>query len=412
MSASPVTDTYLARQPVFDRSLNVYGYELFFRSGAENAFSSPDGDKASSQVIESSLNTFGLGRLTVGRRVFINVTKPMITQGIVSLLPPRITVLELVPSVPPDPDVVAVCRALKKQGFQIALDGFTLARAETPLTELADILKVDFQSVPAEERTAIVKRHSRPGVTLLGMRLGLRKELTQAMEMGYALYQGFFFCRPEMIARKDPPAYKVSYLRFLREVNRPDADFETLDSIIREDVTLSLKLLRYINSAMMGLRSRVESIRQALTLLGLVQVRRWASLLALAAMCEDKPSELVVTSLIRARFCEQLGMTSGLKNKTFDLFMIGMFSVIDAILDRPMIEVLSDLSLADEVKGALMGKPEGLGRVLGLTLAYEHAEWDRLPALLERLEIDPMALPGIYREAVAWAGQIFQAAGA
>jgi EAL and modified HD-GYP domain-containing signal transduction protein len=215
-----------------------------------------------------------------------------------------------------------------------------------------------------------------------------------------------------MVARKDPPAYKASYFRFLQEVNRADADFDRLEEILRQDVTMSLKLLRYINSAQVGVRSRVDSIRQALALLGLATVRRWATLLAMASMCEDKPSELVVTSLARARFCERVGEASGRQDEMTDLFMVGLFSVVDAILDRPMIEILADLPLSDGVKGALMGRPEGMGRVLGLALAYEHAEWDRLPAFMERLRLDPLQLPAIYREAVAWAEQIFQAAGA
>jgi EAL and modified HD-GYP domain-containing signal transduction protein len=406
----PAADAYLARQAIFDRSLSVYGYELFFRSGVENAFGTADADRASSRVIESALNTFGCGRLAAGRRIFVNVTRPMLTESIVALLPPKSTVLELQSSVAADADVVAVCRSLRKQGFLIALDDVDAARAEGPLAAQADVLKVDFQNVPLDQRRALVRKHGRPGMTLLAKRLGMRKELTEAMELGYTLFQGYFFCRPEMVTQKEAPAYKLNYLRFLKEVNAPEVDFDALERIIRQDLTLSIKLLRYINSALVGLRSRVDSIKQAITLMGLTTVRRWASLLAMAAMSEDKPPELVVTSLARARFCEQAGLKSTLRGREFELFLIGLFSVIDAILDRPMLEVLADLPLTEDVKGALMGKPEGMGRVLQLALAYEHAEWDRLPDLIQRIRIDPMEIPGIYRESIAWAEEIFTAA--
>ncbi|HXX93580.1 MAG TPA: HDOD domain-containing protein, partial [Planctomycetota bacterium] len=233
-------------------------------------------------------------------------------------------------------------------------------------------------------------------------------ELTEAMDLGFQLYQGFFFCRPEMASRKEIPAYKLNYLRFLREVNREDCDFDELERIIRQDVSLSLKLLRYINSAMFALKSRVESIKQALTLVGLALMKRWVTLLALAAMGDDRPGELIVTSLVRARFCEQIGLLVGMQKSTFDLFMVGMLSSIDAILDRPMLEVLQDLPLSEEVRQALLGQTGGLGKILGLTLAYERAEWDRIPVLMDKLRLDVLKIPVVYRESVSWADQIFK----
>lgn len=401
-------DTFLARQAIFDRSLNVIGYEIFCRSGLENAFPSLDGDQATAQVIESSLNTFGLGSLTLGKKCYVNVTRRMLTQDYASLLPPKQTVLEIQDSVAQDAETVEACARLKKAGYQIALDSYRLARAGDPLVALADTFKVDLTQVPLEEQKEIVKRHGKPGVTLLAEKVEHRKELTAAMDLGYHLYQGYFFCRPEMASRKDIPAYKLNYLRFLREVNREDCNFDELERIIRQDVSLSVKLLRYINSAMFSLKSKVDSIKQALTLVGLALMKRWVTLLALSAMGDDRPHELIVTSLVRARFCEQVGLLAGLQKSSFELFMIGMLSAIDAILDRPMVEVLADLPLSDEVRQALMGNTMGLGRVLGLALAYERAEWDRLPALMDKVKMDVLKIPVLYRESVAWADQIFK----
>ncbi len=403
-----MVDTFLARQAIFDRSLNVYGYEILFRSGAENSFPAADGDQATAQVIESSLNTFGLGSLTLGKKTFVNVTRRMLTQDYAALLPPKTTVLEVQDSVDQDPETVAACTRLRKAGYLLALDSYRLARAGDPLVPLADIFKVDFTQVPAEERREIVRRHMRPGVSLLAEKVEQRRDLTEAMDQGYQLYQGYFFCRPEMTSRREIPAYKLNYLRFLREVNREDCDFNELDRIIRQDVSLSLKLLRYINSAMFSFTSRVDSIKQALTLVGLQPMKRWVTLLALVAMGDDRPGELIVTSLVRARFCEQFGLLAGLHKNMFELFMIGMLSSIDAILDRPMLEVLVDLPLSDEVKQALLGGVTGLGRVLGLAFAYERAEWDKIPVVMDRLKLDVLKIPVVYRESVSWADQIFK----
>lgn len=225
--------------------------------------------------------------------------------------------------------------------------------------------------------------------------------------MGYTLYQGTFFCKPQQLDRKEVPAFKLNYLRILQRVNQPEIEFNELDELIRQDLALSLKLLRYVNSAMFALPQRVDSIRQALAMVGISVIRRWVSLLALAAMSEDKPQELIVTSLIRARFCEQIGHLAGLKNADFDLFMLGLLSAVDAILDRPMLEILADLPLSPEVKAALMGKKDGHGRFLGLALAYERAQWDQMAVVVGSLSLDMMRLPACYRESVAWVSQIF-----
>ncbi|MBV8881667.1 MAG: HDOD domain-containing protein [Planctomycetaceae bacterium] len=232
-------------------------------------------------------------------------------------------------------------------------------------------------------------------------------ELDRARKLGYTLYQGPFFCKPQDVSRKEIPAFKLNYLRILQRVNQPEIEFNELDELIRQDLALSLKLLRYVNSAMFALPQRVDSIRQALAMVGIAVIRRWVSLLALAAMSEDKPQELIVTSLIRARFCEQIGHAAGMKDADFDLFMVGLLSAADAILDRPMLEVLADLPLSAEVKAALTGKKDGYGRVLGLATAYERAEWDQLPAAMGGLALDMMRLPAFYKDAVAWVGQIF-----
>jgi EAL and modified HD-GYP domain-containing signal transduction protein len=402
-------DSYLARQAVFDRSLAVTGYELLFRSGAENVFTGGDHDQASARVIESSMNTFGFAGLCGGRKGFIIMTRGMILQGYAALLPAASTVLEIPAGLEQDAALVEACAGLRRSGFQIALDEFRLARAAEPLVPHADILKVDFQAVPREELRDCVRTQAGPKRQLLAKKVETRREMSDAMDLGFGLYQGFFFCRPELAQRREIPPYKLSYLRLLREINREDADFDALEDIIRQDVALSLKLLRYINSAAFSLARRVESIKQALTLVGLQTMKRWASLLAMAAMSDDRPKELIVTSLVRASFCERVGTAAGMKDRAFDLFMVGMLSAMDAVLDRPMNEILKDLPLSEAAKDALLGKGDGLGRILGLALAYERAEWDRLPLHLDRLKVDVLRIPALYRESIAWAEEIFKA---
>jgi len=402
-----VTEPHLARQAVFDRHLGVFGYEILLRNGDEDLLVGPAPDQAGAKMVEGSINTIGLGTLTQGKKAFFNMNRRMLAEDIAALLPPARTVIEILHTLEPDQAVIARCGDLKKRGYQIAVDAYTARRGMAPMLALADIVKIDFRSSDESEQAACVERYGRPGVRVLADRVESHAELDRARRLGYTLYQGPFFCKPQDLHRKEIPTFKLNYLRILQRVNQPEIDFNELDGIIRQDLALSLKLLRYVNSAMFALPQRVDSIRQALMMVGVTVIRRWVSLLALAAMSEDKPHELIVTSLVRARFCEQIGPAAGLKVPDFDLFLVGLLSAVDAILDRPMLEVLADLPLSADVKTALLGGKEGLGRVVGLAMAYERGEWDRLPEVVGTLNIDVMKLPGFYREAIAWVGQIF-----
>jgi c-di-GMP-related signal transduction protein len=402
-----MADPHLTRQAVFDRNLGVFGYEILLRAGDEDLLTGPAPDQAGARIVERSINTVGLGSLLQGKKAFFNMTRRMLAEDLAGLLPPTQSVIEILHTLEPDDAVIARCRDLKKRGYLVAVDAYTARRNMAPLMALADIVKVDFRGTDEGEQVSCVQRYGKPAVKLLADRLDSHGELDRARRMGYTLYQGPFFCKPQPLVRKEVPAFKLNYLRILQRVNEPEIEFEELDQLIRQDLALSLKLLRYVNSAMFALPQRVDSIRQALAMVGITVIRRWVCLLALAAMSEDKPQELIVTSLVRARFCEQIGAAAGLPDADFDLFMLGLLSAADAILDRPMLEILADLPLSADVKGALMGKKEGHGRVLGLVLAYERAEWDRLPSVMGGLQLDVTKLPGFYRESVSWVNRIF-----
>ena len=400
-------DPHLTRQAVFDRNLGVFGYEILLRSGDEDLLTGPAPDQAGARIVEGSINTIGLGSLLQGKKAFFNMTRRMLAEDLAALLPPTQSVIEILHTLEPDDAVVNRCKDLKKRGYLVAVDAYTARRNMMPLMAIADIVKVDFRGTDESEQVSCVKRYGKPTVKLLADRVESHAELDRARRMGYTLYQGPFFAKPQQLVRKEIPTFKLNYLRILQKVNEPEIEYDELDQLIRQDLALSLKLLRYVNSAMFALPQRVDSIRQALAMVGITVIRRWVCLLALAAMSEDKPQELIVTSLVRARFCEQIGQAAGLRDADFELFMVGLLSAVDAILDRPMLEVLNDLPLSADVKNALVGKKDGHGRVLGLALAYERAEWDKLPLAMGNLSFDVTKLPTFYKESVSWVNQIF-----
>lgn len=397
---------FVARQPIFDQWQRVIGYELLFRSGEQNFFTHTDGDQASRSVISHTLHVFGLEELTQGRRAFINFTRSLLVQQLATLLPPDKLVVEILETVEPDDEVVGACKALKQAGYALALDDFMFRPGYEPLTSLADIIKVDFLTNKGKQRQAFPKRFLPRGIRLVAERVETREDFNEGIALGYDYFQGYFFCKPELVAREDVPGYKLNYLRFLREVNQPDVDFDRLEQLIKRDVSLSVKLLRYINSAWFGLSHKVSSIRHALVLLGLKGLKQWASLVAVASIGYDKPMELVVTCLLRARFCELLASFSPSIGREADLFLVGLFSALDALVGRPLEELLNEVAVPDEVRDALLGSSNHLNEVYRLVLAYERGDWEAVTALAQSLSLDENLLPELYKQSVQWVNQI------
>lgn len=397
-------EVFVARQPIFDRHRQVYGYELLFRSGVDTAFQpSTEPDQASIKVIADSFLRFGIKKLTGGRRAFINFTRDTLVRGYATLLPRDTVVVEILETVEQDAEVFDACKELKRLGYTIALDDFVCDDWTNPLVHFADIIKVDFRATPPEARaelaSLIVSRRIRP----LAEKIETRVEFDEAVALGYTYLQGFFFSKPLVLSGRDVPGSRQRFLEVLREINKPSLDFAQIEDIIKREPSLAYKLMTYINSVGFGFRSRITSVRQALALLGEDAVKKWASVVALAGLAQDQPGELIVTSLVRARFCETLAARTRLEERAQELFLLGLFSLLDAITGRPMADLLMDLAVSDEIKLALLGNRNRLRDVYGCVLAYEQADWHTFALFAEKLRVDEADAAGLYIDAVAWA---------
>lgn len=404
-------DIFVARQPILDRRQAVYGYELLFRSGFENVFSHTDGDQASSRVIRDSLLSFGFDRLTGDRKAFINFTRNVLVQELYALLPQDRAVVELLESVEPDDEVVEACRTLKQAGYLLALDDFVFKPEFEPLLDLADIVKVDVLSTSPGDRRGYADRFRSRKIKLLAEKVETREQFDEAMSSGYSYFQGYFFCKPQVVSRKELSGLQVNYLRFLKEVNRPEIDFDCLETIFKQEVTLSLHLLRYLNSAVFGWRRRVGSVKHAIMLLGEKPLRKWASLVALTGLGDDKPAELVSTCLLRARFCEQLASLAGTPKREIDFFFTGLLSVVDALVDRPLDEMLEELNVAPEIREALSGGNTTIGYALRLVTAYEQGDWEEVKSTARLLHVPEDRIPHVYAQSLSWAQKVLEVPG-
>ena len=396
-------EAFIGRQAILDQKKNVYAYEILFRSGLKNAFDpSLDGNVATQSVMVNTMLDFGMKKLVSDKKAFINFTEKNLLNRAPQLLPADSIVVEILETVQPTPAILEAVQELKDEGYKIALDDFLLPGYE-PLIDMADIIKVDFRiTEDPEERKRL--REILPGhVRLLAEKIETEEEFHQALEYGYVLFQGYFFCKPVVLHKKKLTSNALSQIRLLKEVNRQDFDFSAIINVISSDTNLVHKLLTYINSVGIGLTYHISNLRQAAVLLGSGGMRRWVTLISLQTFSEDKPPELFTISLLRAKFCELIAHEIKRPDLTPDTgFLLGMFSLLDILLSQPMEEVLKEVGLSSELNAALLGEDNILRHVLDLVIAYEQGDWDKVIACCRRENIPVEHLQPCYDEVLKW----------
>jgi len=400
---------FIARQPIFDRVPKVFGYELLFRSSADNAYHGGDGSIASCETISRAMNVIGLGMVTGGKKMFVNFPKKLLLEEVYAVLPRDLAVVELLEATAVDDDVITVCRKLKADGYTLALDDVVDPIAIRPLLQYADILKVDFLALSREQRPHMIAEFRGFTGQLLAEKVESREDFDQAVQLGCEYVQGYFFAKPEVMSGRGVAAFEPVYLNFLRALNQPELDYDALEELIKRDVSLTYKLLRYLNSAAVGLRHKITSIKQALALMGEKQLRKWGSLVALTSLNRNKPAELILMCLVRAHFCENIAKAEDLADEQLDLFLIGLLSAIDAVLDTPMEQVLSQMAVISDVSAVLLNYPTAhkeLVQIYTLAQACERGAWSTVTQLATGLRLTQSEIAAMYYEAITWADQI------
>jgi EAL and modified HD-GYP domain-containing signal transduction protein len=395
-SAASDSNIFIARQPIFRRNQKVYGYELLFRSGLESYFDPNfDGDKATSHVITNSFLLIGIAKMTGQKKAFINFTEEMLLREYPALFPKEYTVVEILEDVKPTPEIIAACRALAKSGYTLALDDFEYKPGMEPLLEIAQIVKFDVQAMSMGALQEEVDRVAAYDLKLLAEKVETLEEFEKTREMGFSLFQGYFFSKPNIIEGRDIPGSQLQYLQILKLIQDKNYDFDKIADLVAHDVSLSYKLIKYVNSAAMRRRVEIKSLQNAVAMVGEVNLRKWLSLIMLSYLAENKPEEILGLSIQRASFCEQIGdRIAGNMDFTRTCFTVGMFSLLDVLLDQPMDDILEELNLSEEITDTLLGMPTGhLAHVLLLAKAYERGAWKWVHRVARKLGISPDDLP-------------------
>ena len=401
-------ERFIARQPVFDWQQNIFGYQLLFRNSLENYFDGTNFDDAFSNVIANSFLLFSIEEMTDNTLAFLKATHNTIKNGYISALPAQSVIVDIMQPLVYDPELTEACLKLKADGYTLALDDFVYDEAVEPLLEAVDIVKIDCLNTNIHDSQDYADALLPKGIKLMAVKVENFESFSKLKEMGFEYFQGYFFSKPTVLSRKDIPANKLQYMQILKLVNEPEVDFAQLADTIQGEMSVAYKLLKLINSAAFGLPQPVHSIKQALALLGEKELRKWSSLISLTGMASDKPDELVINSLARGKSCELLAPHVGMRSRAPDLFLMGLFSMLDGIIDRPIKDVLEDIPFEADLKDALLGKPGQCRKVLDLVSAQEMGLWRVLGYIADSLRLKENTLQDIYIEAIQWAKETYK----
>lgn len=400
-----MNNIFVGRQPIFDKKLNVYAYELLYRS-AEDINSSEgmlDGDSATTQTIINTFVEIGLEKLVRDKLAAINLTESFILEVDKIPFSKNQVILEILEDVAVTPALIEAVQRLVDEGYTIALDDYIYKAEHAPLIKLAKIIKIDLMSISRQELVTHVEELKKYDVELLAEKIETFEEYEFCKGLGFDYFQGYFLSKPQIISGTRLPTNRLTVLNLISVVNNPNSDTDDLTQAINTDVATSYRLLKLINSAAFGLQRKIDSIEQGVLLLGRRQLSSWASMLAMSSL-DDRPSEILRTAMIRAKMCELIA--EKLKNISKEsFFTVGLFSALDLLLQRPLEELLEPLPLNQEIIVALLDHKGILGKVLASVLAYEISDWKNVK--IDKISTTDMFIVNI--EAVTWAGAIVDA---
>jgi EAL and modified HD-GYP domain-containing signal transduction protein len=400
--------SYVARQPILDRDLNTYAYELLFRDSLNNVFPGISSQQATSRLVVEQFLQQNIDQLLGGLPCFINFPHSLLLEGLAECLPPEKVVIEILEDSPPDDALLEKVKQLHKLGYQLALDDFTMSPDWERFLPFIHIIKFDLRATSLLMIKVFIQRHTSLGLTYLAEKVEDKAEFERVKNMGIQLFQGFFFSRPEMVKQATMAPAQVVVMQLLNVVNEPELDFNRIEQLLSQDVSLSLKLLRYVNH-LKGQSNPISSFRQAAIYLGNTQLKRFVSLIATTSAGKGKSAELYQMSLIRARFCELLAHAHAPAQQSQQAFITGLFSLLDVLMEQPMDKLLGTIPLVEDIRLALLKRQGNLGFYLAFCEDYENANWSRVTAKTAELGLNEDKVSHLYLTATAWVNEQWHA---
>ena len=394
---------YTARQAILNRKKNLVAYELLFRDGKDNAFPEIDSYAATAKLLLDSHFNQGLEKLTSGKPALINYPEQALIDKTPTLLPKNKAMIEILESVEPTPEVYEACREMFHQGYKLILDDFEYSKHWRPFLKLVRMVKFDIRQTPFEEIEPLLpEMRQYKLLKLLAEKIETQEEFEIAKKMDFDFFQGYFFCKPQVIEQTDVDNNQAVLFAMYQEVLKQNVNYTKLSNYFERDTSLAYKLLKFINSGLFPVRDPIASLKQALIYLGEEQVKQFVTMIITAHFSQNKPEELTQMSIIRARFCELIA-NKVLPAHSEEAFITGLFSLLDAIFDQPMEKLVTQLPITEESRSALLDQESPLSDVLQVVRAYESASWSKMRKACAKFNMDQDDLPDIYTDAIHWA---------
>lgn len=402
-------DIFLARQPIFDKSNSIYGYEILFRDNEfSNGYNNKDGDDATLSVIRNIFN-IGIENIVGSKKAFINFTENILKSKLSLMIPHENVVIKILENIKPEKEIVDMCIELKKKGFSIALDDFIFDENYIKLIKIADIIKIDFNITKGDDRKKVIEIIKNITLTcnnkikFLAEKVETIEEFNEAMDLGYSYFQGYYFSKPKIIKGKKVPENKYVYLNLINELSTKEFSIDNIENLIKKDVYLCYESFKMVNSPKFYFKDKIKSIRYAIALVGEIETKKWLYFVCMKPMCKDKPDFIMIESLLRAKFGEILFKKAKLDKYSFNAYLTGIMSLVDVMLEKPLYEILEDVSVSDEVKDALTGKKVNIySELLEMIISYENGRWDNCTLLISNFNLSKKDLSNSYFEAITW----------
>jgi c-di-GMP-related signal transduction protein len=402
-----MSDFFFARQPILNGTKSVFGYELLFRNSFQNSYNSLNGEHATLDILSNAIFHSSFEQMIGGKFGLVNFTRELLLSDVVYLFSPEHLIIEVLEDVVPDDEIVAACRKLKESKYRIALDDFVASDLNNPLIPLANFIKVDFLQANSADRRLIAGKLLPLNITLLAEKVETEGDYREGIKLGYCLFQGYFFSKPVIQSGRRLEPSQVACVRMLQSVFKDQCNYDELNEIISGDMSLSYRMLKLANSPYFGFRTEITSILHAITLMGCGGMKRFVSLVAIGTTIGNKPTELALACLVRARIGEEMAPLIGFADGAPAMFLTGLFSLLDAMLDCPMKEALEELPIAQEIKSALLGDRNILSGALDAIISYERGDWEQFKRAASTIKLREDSYPAIYSSAIKWATDIF-----
>lgn len=394
---------YTARQAILNRKKQVVAYELLFRDGPKNSFPQIDSYAATAKLLLDSHFNQGLDKITSGKPALINYPEQAILDMAPTLLPADIAMIEILEDVTPSPEVYEACRQMFHQGYKLILDDFQYSEEWEPFLKLVRLVKFDITVTSFEEIKELLPQFKHyKKLKLLAEKIETEDEFNQAKGLGFDYFQGYFFCKPQIVEQNDVSNNDNVLVAMYQEILKPNVNYTKLSHFFERDTSLAYKLLKFVNSGLFPVNDPISSLKQALVYLGEVQVKKFVTMLVTAHFAQHKPEELTKMSIIRARFCESLAKKV-LPTRCEEAFLTGLFSLLEAIFDKPMSYLAEQLPITEDCKQALLDKENQLHDILTIVKAYESASWSQMRRACAKFNFQQELLPDLYGESVHWA---------